>query len=250
MAQRLTKSKIEERSHVAGRYSDADPYTKQHSRRFRKTLRELDRIFKHRNCRVLDCGSLNGALSVILKQDHYRVYATDLASVGRQYEGTYKSQGIQFTPLREDSGIPFPNEWFDCVIFAEVIEHLWDSPLTILSECRRVLRPGGVLILTTPNVMRLENKIKFLLNMNIYQDLHRYLTSPRPVLHYREYTKKELSTLLTKYIGLSVERVATFDSVAGRTGLRRAVQRILCVCSFVFRAFRGTILVVASKNVR
>jgi dolichol-phosphate mannosyltransferase len=49
--------------------------------------------------------------------------------------------------------LPFAGGSFDGVIHSEVIEHLTDEP-AILDECRRVLRPGGVLVLGTPDYGR------------------------------------------------------------------------------------------------
>jgi len=46
--------------------------------------------------------------------------------------------------------LPVPDESVDCVTFQEVIEHL-EGPAQALKEINRVLRPGGTLIVTTPN---------------------------------------------------------------------------------------------------
>ena len=59
---------------------------------------------------------------------------------------------------------------------------------------------NGYLLLTTPNVMNLENKVKFFFNINIYQDIYRYCYNPRYSLHYREYTKKDLTKLLKEFL--------------------------------------------------
>jgi|YNPNPStandDraft_1061719.scaffolds.fasta_scaffold03390_2 SAM-dependent methyltransferase len=47
-------------------------------------------------------------------------------------------------------GLPFAGESFDLVLLGDVLEHL-DGGQALLSECRRVLRPGGVLLVRTVN---------------------------------------------------------------------------------------------------
>jgi SAM-dependent methyltransferase len=47
-------------------------------------------------------------------------------------------------------GLPLADSCLDVVVNLQVIEHLWDQP-GFLAECARVLRPGGVLLISTPN---------------------------------------------------------------------------------------------------
>lgn len=58
--------------------------------------------------------------------------------------------------------LPFASESFDVITCIEGIEHVHDV-FHLLGECRRVLRPGGRLILSTPNIQNLRSRIKFLL---------------------------------------------------------------------------------------
>lgn len=46
--------------------------------------------------------------------------------------------------------LPLPKDSVDVVVNFQVIEHLWDQP-QFVAECRRVLRPGGLLLMSTPN---------------------------------------------------------------------------------------------------
>jgi len=48
------------------------------------------------------------------------------------------------------ASLPLPDSSVDVVVNFQVIEHLWDQP-QFVAECRRVLRPGGLLLMSTPN---------------------------------------------------------------------------------------------------
>lgn len=60
------------------------------------------------------------------------------------------SRGKHVAVFGRGEAIPFPDESFDTVLMIEVIEHVEGDRQT-LKEIRRVLRPGGRLILATPN---------------------------------------------------------------------------------------------------
>jgi len=53
----------------------------------------------------------------------------------------------------ETTPIPVEDETFDYVLCSEVIEHMEQDPMFMMSEINRVLKPNGVLLLTTPNVL-------------------------------------------------------------------------------------------------
>jgi len=93
----------------------------------------------------------------------------------------------------ESDDFPYEDQNFDLVIFAEIIEHLLNDPCKVLREIKRVLRPGGTLILTTPNVARLENVARMIAGENIYDPYSGYGPYGR---HNREYNVHELVQLL------------------------------------------------------
>jgi len=57
----------------------------------------------------------------------------------------------------EDEVIPLKDEYIDCVVFTEVLEHLHPYKISFtLSEINWVLKVGGILYPTTPNATDLE----------------------------------------------------------------------------------------------
>ncbi|WP_017302680.1 class I SAM-dependent methyltransferase [Spirulina subsalsa] len=107
----------------------------------------------------------------------------------------------------EEDRFPFPDQQFDVVLFCEIIEHLLLDPVSVLREIKRILKPNGTLILTTPNVSRLENVAKMIAGANIYDPYSGYGPYGR---HNREYNKHELYLLLT-YLGFEIDSLFTAD---------------------------------------
>jgi 2-polyprenyl-3-methyl-5-hydroxy-6-metoxy-1,4-benzoquinol methylase len=56
----------------------------------------------------------------------------------------------------------------DCVFCLEVLEHLHANPVKALSRLHAVLQPGGLLVLSTPNMMCLANRVLMLLNGRLH----------------------------------------------------------------------------------
>jgi 2-polyprenyl-3-methyl-5-hydroxy-6-metoxy-1,4-benzoquinol methylase len=152
--------------------------------------------------RILDIGSGRLILSTFLSRFGSSVVAFDLPKTFEEYyvKKRAKSLNIDLVGSRIEKGntfrLPFKGSTFDIVMMTEVIEHLNFSPNFIANEIRRVLKDEGHFILTTPNVHCIENKLKFLLNKNIYGDCDRYLQSSPFDYHWREFEKKELVYIL------------------------------------------------------
>jgi SAM-dependent methyltransferase len=116
----------------------------------------------------------------------------------------------------EEDEFPFPDDSFDVVLFCEMLEHMLMNPVATLKQIHRVLKPSGVLVLTTPNVARLDNAISLVNGVNMYDPYSGFGPYGR---HNREYTRAELTQLL-EFAGFDVERSFTADghtsTAAGR----------------------------------
>ena len=89
--------------------------------------------------RALDVGCREGIQSAWLASRGYAVTGIDK-----------QPQCAHGIAVDLDHGLPLPDATFDLVWCSEVIEHLRDPAATV-AELRRVTRPGGLLVLTTPN---------------------------------------------------------------------------------------------------
>ena len=107
----------------------------------------------------------------------------------------------------EEDGFPYPDDSFDVVLFGEMIEHMLMDPMATLRQIHRVLKPNGLLVLTTPNVARIENVLRLLHGANLYDPYSGYGPYGR---HNREYTRHELHRLL-EFAGFDVETSMTAD---------------------------------------
>lgn len=101
---------------------------------------------------------------------------------------------------------PFQDRWIDCpqhdiVVMAEVFEHLYTAPEYFLGFIRKLLKPGGHLLIGTPNAVSLSRRIGMLKGRNPFERIRVTLHNPG---HFREYTVNELQDYAHK-TGFSVE---------------------------------------------
>ncbi len=94
---------------------------------------------------------------------------------------------------------PYPDGHFATVTCCELIEHLASDPMHMMSEINRILRPGGHLVLTTPNLASLRSISALLLGyhpglFSVY--LRPTGKEPADFRHHREYTPIEIHLLL------------------------------------------------------
>ncbi len=105
--------------------------------------------------RVLDIGAGMGALSARLAAAGYQVSACDL------YPDVFSARDIECRRVDSGGRLPYEDESLDVALAVEVLEHI-DGHETLFSEIRRVLKPGGLLLLTTPNILSLKSRLLFL----------------------------------------------------------------------------------------
>ena len=112
----------------------------------------------------------------------------------------------------EKDVFPYPDGHFATVICGELIEHLFEDPMHLMSQVNRILKPGGHLVLTTPNIAALRG-IAGILQGYHPGFFHAYIrpaqgTSEVDARHNREYAPREIHQLLENS-GFEVTRLET-----------------------------------------
>ena len=77
-------------------------------------------------------------------------------------ESLHVLPGVSYVNANMGDKLPFPDASFDYVVSIEGIEHT-ENAFRFLRECARVLKPSGMMFLTTPNVSSLQNRLLFLI---------------------------------------------------------------------------------------
>lgn len=105
-------------------------------------------------------------------------------------------------------GLPYPDRSFDVVLLIEVIEHV-ENHRAAIAEVARVLKPGGTLVLTTPNIMRLSSRFHFLLT-GYHKTKRRFVPAATPLAEAFRYHVYPIDLPVLAYLfgqcGLEIER--------------------------------------------
>jgi glycosyltransferase involved in cell wall biosynthesis len=99
----------------------------------------------------------------------------------------------------EKDAFPYPDGHFSTVLCCELIEHLTEDPMHLMSEINRIVKTGGHLVLTTPNIGSLRGIAAILegYHPGIFTAYIRPLADGETeARHNREYTPKEIARLL------------------------------------------------------
>lgn len=155
---------------------------------------------------LLEVGSGAGRFLDRMRRAGWSVQGTDFDPVVAERIRARYGLSIDVGDLRS---LGYASDSYDAVAMSQVLEHVHD-PLELLAECRRVLRPGGRLVLSTPNALAVAHR-KF-------AQAWRGLEPPR---HLQIFTRRALARA-AQAAGLRVERLITLS--AESAGIYRASE--------------------------
>jgi ubiquinone/menaquinone biosynthesis C-methylase UbiE len=102
---------------------------------------------------VLDLGCGTGELAIALATSGIRATGCDISPEMLRIAADADAPGnvVDWVELEPDWRVlPFRAETFDAVVASSILEYV-DDPTVVLAECRRVLRPGGIVLCTVPD---------------------------------------------------------------------------------------------------
>ncbi|MCK5346038.1 MAG: class I SAM-dependent methyltransferase, partial [Candidatus Heimdallarchaeota archaeon] len=166
--------------------------------------------------KILDVGCSTGDFLEYIKGYGWDVYGCELSQHSSEFARKRLNCDIRCDEFEKSE---FPSAFFDVVTMWDVIEHVID-PTTIINEALRILQPGGLLALITPNYNSLTRRVIF----NKWEAL----IPPRHLCVFNEKTiRKLISDCGGKVVTVQTSDINPFELVSGLTKHKKdlAAQR-------------------------
>lgn len=196
--------------------ADARRYLEKHIQRLARTLTLIPR--SEAGGRALELGCYMQLTPLLASMRGYReVRGACLGPAGRSATKLVLADGQPFECAidffnAESDRFPYGDGDFELVLACEMIEHMIRDPMHLLLESRRVLREGGRLLVTTPNIASLTSVARTLHGYDNPQIFYQYTRpvpgEPAEIQHVREYTAFELRNAM-QAAGFQIELLIT-----------------------------------------
>jgi SAM-dependent methyltransferase len=140
-------------------------------------LRRVASLALPAGAKLLDAPCGTGAMVEALRRRRFDAWGADVEPEAQSILG----DRLRIADLNHT--LPWPDACFDVVFSIEGIEHL-ESRFNFLREAHRVLKPQGLLVITTPNIVSLRSRVRFLGSSFFHKDPRPLNESARHPLHH------------------------------------------------------------------
>lgn len=140
-------------------------------------LRHILKLALPSGAAILDAPCGAGALTVALREAGLDAWGADLT------DDAAGALGDHLVHADLSGALPWPESRFDAIVSTEGIEHL-ENRFAFLREAHRVLKPGGTLLLTTPNIAALRSRVRYFFSGFYHKDPRPLNESGRHLLHH------------------------------------------------------------------
>src|SRR5262249_48682724 len=145
---------------VGAGFAESDEYYRLERERYWRSLLFFSRLDVRCPAKILEIGG--GQLALILKElFNDQCSAADLSD---HFAAPVKEQGLEFFSYDLTKHAPAGLEnRFDVILLLEVIEHIPLPAYVVFDNLSKLLRVGGIIFITTPNLFRLRNLVRMFL---------------------------------------------------------------------------------------
>jgi len=227
-------------------------YMLTHRYRFARILASIPRDRK--TLRLLDIGTTPFTIFIKERYPQYDVWSLDRTPL---LEARCTAHGVRLRICDLDNEpLPFDEEFFDLIIFTEVLEHVFAPPNQVLSGIRRILRPEGKLVISVPNIACLDNRIKLLMGISVLESANHQLNKDwvHGHGHIHEYTMKEMVGVLEN-CGFQILRKGFLRrpfweslTMPGQTWSSRVLHSAYCTARAVWPAFGTHVFIEGQRR--
>lgn len=192
---------------------------------------------------ILDIGNAPGFLAWALHRQGFGIHGINLSDA---WNSTYPTPALvrEFNVRAVDierEALPYADASFDAIMFTEVLEHIATKhPSRLLPEFRRVLKPGGRVIFSTPNVCNLSNIVALATGLNVFWKPEMFYGSMDR--HNREFTPSEVRQLFRDAGFHAEEYFGINDHANWRAGAAEAMYAYLAQRPIEHPLLRNTIM--------
>lgn len=189
---------------------------------------------------LVDIGTGTGIVPRVFDRVGYDVICLDQAPEDKTRDALQRLLDLNMTGHFVEVGeapVPLADGTADLVFAGDVIEHLPHSPRPFMDEVRRILKPGGWCVLTTPNAVRLPVRIKVALGYSNWMPLEEIYGKPRNYGHHKEYTRAELLDLFAR-TGLTDGQCIYVEDTLRRPRIAHRLSDIRTKNRFILEAGR------------
>jgi SAM-dependent methyltransferase len=211
--------------------------------------------------RMLEVGCANGYVAYLFSLLGFDVSAVDAYEDERRAE-LFREGGILYQQSNLNDVPPLkgiPANSFDIVFLGEVFEHILNEPAGLLKRIHEILRPGGLIILTTPNPSTLINAARLLRDNYVLWGTREFLMETKldgrkiidnGNIHYREYPGWLIKGLLTElgYGAFKITYVSSGIAPTHPLTKRWSKQLLLLFGLCHLRLFASGYIISATKN--
>ena len=165
---------------------------------FSEIRNDIIELIQCNNCNILEIGCGEGNTLIELKRQGKAKFVVGIDIVDLNQSS--KLDKFILADIENDN-IELPEEYFDIIICADVLEHLKD-PWSVLKKIRKFLKPNGILLASIPNV----REIKTLISIVIKGDFKYVDTGILDKTHLRFFCKKNIIELFES-AGYKIEKI-------------------------------------------